>query len=132
MSGARIRRALPTGTICKPCNGLITIYNSPAKLTNPLIILIYNLVDTFVHSNQVQTATRQGTIFSYTPLFIAVSKFRGAAERRHNFESAKDLILTRKAVDIKAYKMNKKIIVFGLPFSLSTIVLPFKRCTIGL
>ena len=120
------------GTICKPCNGLITIYNSPAKLTNPLILLIYNLVDTFVHSNQVQIATKRGTLFSYTPLFIAVSKFRGAAKRRHNFESAKDLVLTRKAVNIKAYKMNKKIIILRLPFSLSTFVLPFKRCTIGL
>ena len=39
-----------------------------------------------------------------------------------NFESAKDLVLTRKAVDIKAYKMNKKIIVLGLPISLSTFV----------
>ena len=68
----------------------------------------------------------QGTIFSYTPLFIAVSKLRGAAERRHNFESAEDLVLTRKAVDIKAYKMNKKIIVHKLPFYLSIFAVSFE------
>ena len=72
----------------------------------------------------------QGTIFSYTPLCIAVSKFRGAAERRYNFESADDLILTRKAVDIKAYKMNKKIIVHKLPFYLSTFAVSFEQCAI--
>ena len=81
-------------------------------------------------ATKYKSQPEQGTIFSYTPLFIAVIKFRGAAERRQNFESAKDLVLTRKAVDIKAYKMNKKIIVLGLPFSLSTFAVSFELCAI--